>query len=375
VAEYTLYDLEITLLTPLHIGSGRELLHRYDYAIHEGRTWRLDEGAILAMQETEDPAWTAQLARTPPADLLRPDDFRADAPYFRYVVRGVPRSAAEGIQVREQLKDPYDRPYLPGSSLKGALRTALAWYGWEVLGLRPDRNRLKPNPRFAAQNYERHIFGKSPNHDLLRALQVGDSEPVGADRLILVNARVLHRSGAMASPIELEALAPETVLRLQIKLDEALFSAWAQQRGLTLRGREWLEHLPQIVQRHTAQRLADEATWFAGVPGAAKVADFYRRLGQARLPAHRFLIQVGWGTGWDDKTFGSHLRADDRFMEGILAPRRRGGYGLARGRRRRGDPFPKSRRVLVRVVRGAGGRVHEEPAAPLGWLVVEMRPR
>jgi len=375
VAEYILYDVQVRLLTPLHIGSGRELLHKYDYAIHGGRTWRLDEGAILAMQETDDPAWTARLTRIPPADLLREEDFRADAPYFRYLVRGVPRSAAEGIQVREQLKDPYDRPYLPGSSLKGALRTALAWHGWKVLNLRPDKGRLKPNPRFAAQDYERRIFGKNPNHDLLRALQVGDSEPVGADRLILVNARVLHRSGATASPIELEALAPNTVLPLRIKLDEALFSAWARRRGLTLRGREWLEQLLQIVRQHTAQRLADEVAWFTGVPGAERVADFYRRLSQTGLPAHAFLIQVGWGTGWDDKTFGSHLRADERFMEGILAPRRRGGYGLARGRLRRGDPFPKSRRVLVRVRRGPGGQVHEEPAAPLGWLLVEMRPR
>ncbi|HHH40839.1 MAG TPA: type III-A CRISPR-associated RAMP protein Csm5, partial [Chloroflexi bacterium] len=84
MAEYILYDVQVRLLTPLHIGSGRELLHKYDYAIHGGRTWRLDEGAILAMQETDDPAWTARLTRIPPADLLREEDFRADAPYFRY---------------------------------------------------------------------------------------------------------------------------------------------------------------------------------------------------------------------------------------------------------------------------------------------------
>ncbi|HEY75205.1 MAG TPA: type III-A CRISPR-associated RAMP protein Csm5 [Thermoflexia bacterium] len=371
MAEYIRYRVKATLLTPLHIGTGRDLLHEYDFAVHKGRTWRLNEEALLEAQDVDDPTLAEQLARTPPARLLRPEDFQRESPFFRYTVRGVPRSVAEGAQVREQLKDVYDRPYLPGTSLKGALRTAIAWHAWEALGLRPRRTRLKPNPRFAAQDYERGIFGKNPNHDLLRALHVEDSQPVEEECLILLNARVLHRSGKMASPIALEAIASETVFHLSFKLDLALFSEWARERGLRLRGREWLEQLPSVVRIHTQQRIAEEIEWFQGVPGAEEVLDFYRQLQQAIPPGSRFLLQVGWGTGWDDKTFGSRLRADPQFMEGILRSRRAGGYGIARGRRRPGDPFPKSRRVAVRITPGQG-RAIEKPAAPLGWVLVEM---
>ncbi len=367
--DYVVYQAKATLLTPLHIGSGRDLLLSYDYAVHGGRTWRLNEEAILEAQNVDDPRVVERLMAIPPAQLLKPQDFRQESPFFRYVIRGVPRSQTEGAQLREQLKDPYDRPYLPGTSLKGAVRTALAWHAWEKLSLRPERTRLNPNPRFAAQEYERTIFGPDPNHDLLRALHVADSAPVGPDRLILVNARVIHRGGQMASPIELEAIAPETVFHFVFKLDLALFSEWAQRHRLKMRGEDWLRAFPAIVNRHAAQRLKEERAWFANVPGAERVRDFYGGLG---IPARGFLLQVGWGTGWDDKTFGSRLRADPNFLEGILRSPRGGGYGIARGRRRPRDPFPKSRRVIVQVQRAPDGRAQERPVAPLGWMWVEM---
>ena len=367
--EYVVYSAKATLLTPLHIGSGRELLNEYDYAVYGERTWRLNEEALLEAQNVDDPKMLERLMTTPPAQLLNPSDFQEGSPFFRYVIRGVPRSQAEGAQLREQLKDPYDRLYLPGTSLKGALRTALAWHAWEKLGLRPERTRLNPNPRFAARGYERTIFGPDPNHDLLRALHVADSAPVGPERLILINARVLHRSGKMASPIELEAIAPDTAFHFTLKLDLALFSGWAQRHRLEMRGENWLQALPAIVNRHTAQRLKEERAWFEDVPGAERVRDFYRQLG---IPKQGFLLQVGWGTGWDDKTFGSRLQADSAFLEGILRPPKQGGYGIARGRRQPGDPFPTSRRVVVQVRRAADGRAVERPAAPMGWVWVEI---
>jgi len=373
--DYRFFDVTVTTLTPLHIGSGRDLLHEYDYAIHKGHTWRLNEDALLDVQDVDDLALVARLARTPPARLLdRAKDFQIDAPFFRYVIRGTPRSKAEGAQVREQLKDIYDRIYLPGTSLKGALRTALAWYAWGERGMRPERNKLGRSRKFAARRYEQEIFGRDPNHDLLRALHVGDSGPVGTDRLMLINARVLNASGQVASPIELEAIQPETTFRLSFKLDEALFSDWAVRRGLNLHGREWLEKLAAVVRKHTDQRLDEEAAWFAHVAGAQAIASFYRQLQRSGRPHNGFLLQLGWGTGWDGKTFGSRLRADRDFMEGILRPPREGGYGLARGRRQPGDPFPRSRRVVVKVARGPDSQVRESPVAPLGWVLVELRP-
>ena len=110
-----------------------------------------------------------------------------------------------------------------------------------------------------------------------------------------------------------------------------------------------------------------------GVANAQPIAGFCRQLLGVGQPSGGVLLQLGWGTGWDDKTFGSRLQADTAFMESILRSPRDGGYGLTRGRRQAGDPFPKSRRVVVKVARGPQGELSERPAAPFGWALVEMR--
>ena len=371
--DYILYDVTVSLLTPMHIGTGRDLLHRYDYAIRSGKTWRINEDALLDAQDLDDPRMARQLAQTPPADLLKPDDFREDSGFFRYVMQGTPRSSAEGAQLKEQIKDPYDRPYLPGSSLKGALRTAIAWYAWGAANLRPETHRLGRSRQWAGQQYERILLGKNPNHDLLRALQVSDSAPLDARALMVLNARVLNRGGKMeGAPIEMEAIRPDSMFQMTLKLDMALFSDWARQGGLHLRGQEWLLHLGDVVQAHSNDRIQRELNWFNGMRGTERVAGFYQRLAKASggLGGHRFLIELGWGTGWESKTFGSRLEGDERFMERIIED-----YRLARGHREPGDPFPKSRRVAVAFRRDSQGRLIETPAYPLGWALVEMKER
>ncbi|MCY4072800.1 MAG: type III-A CRISPR-associated RAMP protein Csm5 [Chloroflexi bacterium] len=370
MAAYTIYDLTVSVLTPLHIGTGRELLNQYDYAIHSGRTWRLNEGALLDAQDVEDAEMAATLAQTPPAQLLRGQDFRPDSGLFRYVLRGTPRSGAEGAQLREQIKDAFDRPYLPGSSLKGAVRTALAWNLWQQRQMRPDVNKIDRRRQWAAQAYEKELFGRDPNSDSLRALQVSDSAPVDSDRLLLLNARVMNRRGSLDAPIEMEAIAPDTQFSLTLKVDGALFSEWAVANRLRLNGQEFLTDLPSAIQNHSLALARQEAAWFKEIGPARQIAGFFQQLASSSPGVRRFLISLGWGTGWTSKTFGPHLQSDTDFMERILSDHR-----LARGRRQRADPFPKSRRVVVQISRDRQGRPVESPAAPLGWCLVEMKER
>lgn len=370
--DYLLYNVQVTTLTPLHIGSGRELLHEYDYAIQNKSTWRFNEDAILEAQDVSDPRLAAHLATTPPARLLQPQDYQIGSPYFRYVIRGTPRSTAEGAQLREQLKNAQDQPYLPGSSLKGALRTILAWHAWKARQMQPDRRLLdEKRPKFAAQKIERTLFGSDPNHDLLRALQVSDSQPVDPDRLMLINAKVLTARGE-GSPIEVEALRPETVFNLTLKLDLVLFSQWAaraEDGRFRLGGaRQWLESLPELARAHALDRIQTQLQWYRARPGSNTIANFYADLQKLDLQPNQFILQLGWGGGWDSKTLGSRLSADPVFFDWIVE-----NYRLSRGRRQRGDPFPKSRRAVMRVAQDAQGRRFESPAAPLGWVLVEMK--
>ena len=365
--DYTMYRATVSTLTPLHIGNGRVLLHNYDYAIHQGKTWRINEDALLDVQAVDDPRIAEQLAQTPPAQLLTKDDFKPESDFFHYVLAGTPRSQQAGAELREQIKDAFYRPYLPGSSLKGALRTAIVWFafGARKLTMRDVKPRLGRNPAWAAQAIEQELLGRDPNHDLLRALHVSDSQPIGPEQLILVNAQVVTRGG-MGSPIEVEAIRPDTELELTIKLDNALFSDWAGKLGLRERA-DWLQHLPAVVRRHTACQVKDELTWYNGRKGAEAARNFYTELSQLNLPENTCVLRMGWGGGWDSKTLGSHLRSDPAFLEGIIRD-----YHMTRGRRQPGDPFPKSRRVSVRRVRANNGAVHDTIGLPLGWVLLTL---
>ena len=368
--DYTTYDVTVSLITPLHIGSGAQLLKDYDYAVYGGRTWRINEDALLDAQVVDDPALADRLAQSRPAELLERGDFQEDSPFFRYSLPGTPRASGEGAQLVEQIKTVNDEVYLPGSSLKGAMRTALAWHGWTEKGIKANKSDLERNRRFAGREIERQIMGPNPNQDLLRALQVGDSAPAGKDCLELVNVQVVTQ-GSLGSPIELEAVAPDTVFQLTLKVDTVLFSAWARQRGRPLGGNPaWLTNLPQIIQAHTTQRLRDELSWYERRKGAQMTAGFYRQLLGYNVPKNMCLLQLGWGTGWGDKTYGSHLQANPPLMEYIIS-----NYRLAKGRREKGDPFPKSRRTTVRVTKDRSGRVSQRPGVPLGWVLLEMEAR
>ncbi|MCB0210543.1 MAG: type III-A CRISPR-associated RAMP protein Csm5 [Anaerolineae bacterium] len=367
--DYTTYAVTVTPLTPLHIGSGMRLLKDYDYAVHNNRTWRINEDALLEAQWADNPALADTLARTPPVQLLQPQDYRLDSTFFRYTLAGQPRAKEQGAQLQELLKTVHDEPYLPGSSLKGAIRTALAWQGWQEQGRRPSMRDLERNSRFAGRQIEKELLGPDPNHDLLRALQVSDSRPAGKDRLILVNVQVVTRRGLQA-PIELEAIRPDTPFELTIKVDNRLLGTWAEQHRLRLGGNTaWLTQLPEVIQQHTQQRLQDEATWYQERTGAEATVKFFQQLLNARLPQGSCLLQIGWGTGWSDKTYGSHLQNDQRFIDALVRD-----YRLSMGNRHNpGDPFPKSRRSVVQTFRDKRGKIRQKATVPLGWVLMEMK--
>jgi CRISPR-associated protein Csm5 len=368
--DYALYDVEILTYSPLHIGSGETLMRDYDYVVHNRRTWRLNLDALLA-EKAEDLAVAARLSTIAPGTLLGPQDFDPASSLFLYVIGGAPRSSETGALVREHIRDAWNRPYLPGSSLKGALRTALLWHGMGASRRRLAVNDLNTNARWAAQKLEREILGRDPNHDLLRALQVADSEPLGNDALHLINAQVVRRSLALGSPIEVEAIKDNTRLRTRMKLDLALFSEWARQRDLDLGARkDWLDALPSIVQRFTHERLKQAIAWCGNRSETRSFVQAYRTL-QKEQPDNVCYLQLGWGGGWDSKTLGPLLQQNGALMDELVQA-----YRLSRGPRRApGSLFPATRRMAINLEQDRQGRRRETIGAPLGWVRLTFRRR
>lgn len=372
--DYKVFDLTITTLTPLHIGTGRDLLRDYDYEAAGGKTWVINQSALLDAQNVDDPKAAAQLAQTPPAHLLKDEDFVEGNRFFRYVIKGMPRSEQPGAVIQEQFKNVYDQPYLPGTSVKGALRTVIAWHAWKALKLEPKADQLKDNAKFAAANYEHKIFGRDPNNDTMRALQVSDSAPLQPDCLFLVNVRVINpgtsKEAASEIPVELEAIRSDVIFKSSLKLDLVLFSDWAKRYGLRLNGRDWLADIPGIASAHAREQIERESKWFKEIPNAQAVTSFYETLKKTSIESPKFLLRIGWGAGWESKTFGSRLQEDADFMQYIVER-----YHMKKGKAAKGSAFPASRRAAVRKTEAGAKSRDELIGAPLGWVLVEMTPR
>jgi len=352
---------QISVLTPLHIGTGTELVKGFDFTVVGNETVVLDvdrvwEAALSPPEEGGD--FNLQLLRRPPAELVRPEDLRPGSDLVRYRMPGRP----VGDRIREQIKDAFDRPYIPGSSLKGAVRTALLWAMVKEGAVEVRLDRLEKKREQAARPVERAAFGPDPNHDLLRALRIGDSTPVRTDPpLLLLNAYAFSAKGANI-PINVEAIPNDAVVEVKVTFEEYLFTPEAEQELSFGRWRQWImEDLPAILRRWADARLQEEIA-FCQARGWARPLGLYRQLLDylPRLRAGTFLIQVGWGTGWAGKTVGPALDAE---MRDDLVER----YRLSREKRRRGDPFPISRRMEGSRRRG------ETPLRPLGWLLVEVK--
>ncbi len=361
----TRYHVTLRVLSPLHIGDGNELRQDFDFVVHKERTWRLDEDAVLRAKEAQL-LGSATEQYPLPGRLLNSSDFGTEA-LFRYVLRGQPRSRKSDARVKSCIKDVHDCVYVPGSSLKGAIRTALAWTGWDEVKPHLDRSAVGRGRSWAGQPLERKLFGRNPNHDLLRALHVSDlhGPKKAGERITLVNAQVLTRRSA-GSPIELEAVAGDAEFRGTITVDETLFSPQAENKLHFGSRQHWLKELPARVQRHSAARIADLEKWYEQAENASAVARFYGKLTGINLPPDSALLQLGWGSGWDGKTFWTHLQRDAEMFETLVRDFKLHRPQRGAPARKPGDPFPRSRRTAM---------IKGKAAAPFGWCLLTMARR
>jgi|GEM_PF-1037640 len=139
-AQFISHRLVLVPLTPIHIGGGEEArLLPQDYRLRAGHAERIDLRAVLArLSERERAAWIADMARAggdSVRNILRslqekagPSEIIERIPISENSARAVDL-AGEGQGRRNQIDAFFragGRPCLPGSSLKGALRTAWA---------------------------------------------------------------------------------------------------------------------------------------------------------------------------------------------------------------------------------------------------------
>ena len=360
----SVYDVTLTTLYPIHIGDGKELRNEFDFVTDGSLTYRLNVDRILE-EKMKDPG-TDQKRYPLPGNLLEKSEYQR---YARYIVRGAPRSRRSDARMKSFIKDIYDRPYIPGSSLKGALRTGLGWSILEDLDPNFKRKHFDwGGGKKAGRMIENQIFRKNPKgdpaKDLLRALQISDMTGLEkpGEGLMIANVQVITKSDK-GSPIELEALKDGIVLKGTIKIEDELFGDWTGGKLGFKDRKHWLDELMPRVHGFTLNRVRPLLQWFSNA-GVSNIVKFYRDILNFDISKNQAILQVGWGGGWDSKTFGSHLKKNETLFKNLLKR-----YGMRKGKGPVRD-FPVSKRVVNKQVEG-----EYIPFAPLGWVLMEMKER
>jgi CRISPR-associated protein Csm5 len=180
--------LEIEALTPVHVGTG-ELLGPLEYAISGSQVGVVDLGRLFRRDPARAETIGQQLAGTSPTALrslslerLLTAKELTDEVLWRYRLPGSEATLAalagartQENELRPTMKTPDGRAYLPGTAIKGALRTALI-FAWSAASPEWARGLLNLRDHRAANSQAQSVLYsaayKDPNHDVLRALMI-----------------------------------------------------------------------------------------------------------------------------------------------------------------------------------------------------------
>ena len=361
------YEMNISTISPLFIGSGEELRLNFDFVNGKNQTGRLDVNRIYEDRYDE------KNPDIPPGKILRDADYSNPA-YFRYIIPGNTRTQKTDGKLQACVKDVHDCPYIPGSSIKGAIRTAIACQivRDNAIDLKREIS-MDKRPKYADDEFSKKLFGQDPNHDLLKALQVSDAFLPPEQRkpgagLFLANTVPLTKKGPdNAVPVEMECLKKKLNFQGSLKIDETLLTPEAESRLGFGKKKTYLSDLLKVLKTHSQQRLDALITWYAKMPDCERILKMLTTLrGSPVLAApETALIQLGAGTGWDGNTFGSALKNDPVWFESLLKA-----YQIRRiTKNQTAFPsdgfFPASRKVVL----DAGGR----PEAPLGLCLLLLK--
>lgn len=295
------YILTFKTKAPVYIGSGRTINKKeYIYDQRSGRIYVINIDQMyqdLCRLHMEDAYERYLLQREDTSSDLYHFlmDHHIQKEQFRNWIRYEESVGDAGMNIHsiknicEFVKDPYGRPYIPGSSLKGALRTMLevsyilrnrTLFDGMVERIyaakfNNKRNYLsREDKELAQKNFHRELFQdqngrydiRNVVNDMMRGIHVSDSEPLEFRDLCICQKIDLNTDGVF-NPLNVlrECIRPEVEISMRITVDSAYFHATnrdilnAVQDFYSNINAEFISKFPNVIPRR-----GNSATFYLG---------------------------------------------------------------------------------------------------------------
>ena len=225
--EYKTFQFSLLAMAPIHIGNGEKYTSR-EFIYENGHFYFPDMGKFYnrMVEKGYDQKFERFLQETKPnarnnrlISFLE-DNRISDRNFGGYRIIETELETNNNYlrggalnQVSKFIRDPFGNPYIPGSSLKGAIRTILMntnpdWNNENVVKDKKENKSLIPWGAKKGQDYD----------DLFNAIRVSDSKPFSNKSLILVQKWDHKAKPPLAKPLPLyrEAIAPSTKINFTI---------------------------------------------------------------------------------------------------------------------------------------------------------------
>jgi CRISPR-associated protein Csm5 len=347
-------SVKLTTLTPVNIGSGEILSQFCDYVYDKGFIYYLDYDLIAQ-----------ELAKMPEGDRLI-DEFvaivRTQAGgnvQNRFRIKGFLEStgldfqnfASKQIAVEDEIKEQIQlqvktggRPYVPGSSIKGAIRTAIVSNFFTA--------ELEKNIKNTKEYIGQDILGKY-DEDILKFLQVSDTMPFNEEDLGIVRfLRYNLKTGDLDIPVVKEVILSERESSFKISFKAkkgqvpSRFVFLEEGKGeqifeiINKYSRENVENEIKELNRNKSGELKDVKEFYEELLDTVSTADVSKEA----------YMRIGSGKTFYDNTVAHKL--SQAFLKGII-----------KQNYRKADPnfFPKTRTVVL----------HEGKKTAPGWVKLE----
>ncbi|MGB3617278.1 MAG: type III-A CRISPR-associated RAMP protein Csm5, partial [Catalinimonas sp.] len=366
-------------LTPVHIGTGRQFQGNFEtlyFGEHNAAVVLDDRRVFDLVGPAGLDAWVGIIDRG--ENLLeylrkrRPDLTPAHVAARVMRVQGDKKPGSQN-SVREQLHGGDGRPLLPGSSLKGALRTALLT---EKIDAKPnfvkqDQNLKDQKGKLKDRNLQQHYLsptatenGEAPNRDVLRLLQCGDF--AFADPTVCLLAETLNQKG---NGLELKRSVQQFIECMpkgvraagRLRVPEDLKNQIEQRRYLPTDGLV-LGRILKTTHDHNMKLLTREVDYWekesSALPnGADRWVEHLKAVKTQAdgMSEREYLVRVGFGVGFLTMTGRwQHDHLTDDAFDAL--------ENQVRGSRYTDYPLPKSRKLTP-------------DAVPLGFVKLALSDR
>ncbi len=360
----------IEVLTPVHVGSGVKLTEGIDFVKTQNSVHIVSQAELIKYLEEN------------------PDELKRfiDGDYKLSALKRIPEGKKYNIsigrtsEINEFERNGNGKPYIPGSSIKGAIRTILIKKRFDELSTNEKNDLLKrvtnKKKEWASEPIVKQLLGDNSNNNLMRVLEIFDAEfdDLELEKVLILSLtnqagtsygwkqlwnRQNTTNSNQASQIIAETLPIGSISYFSISLNSFLFNNQTAQSILQFNESSLKEinNLRGEINNYSKQKLEKEKEFFEKLTSPKKLNSVIKEIDTLldkikNLAQDELILRISWGSGWKGMT-GDYL--DQNWLNTFRQNYRLGKTNF--------PVFPKTRRIVFE---------NDEPKYLTGWIKVKL---